>query len=84
MLLSREWLTLSRRRSSARVAGHDLLAVATSGAWRLQARTKEKPMAWFGVYRGVVLDNSDPQVSGRVKINVEGRAGLGAGHDDES
>jgi len=31
-------------------------------------------MAWFGVYRAVVLDNSDPQVSGRVKVNVEGRA----------
>lgn len=30
-------------------------------------------MAYFGVYRGVVLDNSDPQVSGRVKVNVEGR-----------
>jgi hypothetical protein len=30
-------------------------------------------MALFGVYRGVVLDNSDPQVSGRVKVNVEGR-----------
>jgi len=29
-------------------------------------------MAWFGVYRGVILDNSDPQVSGRVKVNVEG------------
>jgi len=30
-------------------------------------------MALFGVYRGVVLDNSDPQVSGRVKVNGEGR-----------
>ena len=30
-------------------------------------------MAWYGVYRGVVLDNADPQVSGRVKVNVEGR-----------
>jgi hypothetical protein len=30
-------------------------------------------MAFYGVYRGVVLDNSDPQVSGRVKVNVEGR-----------
>jgi len=30
-------------------------------------------MAWYGVYRGVVLDNTDPQVSGRVKVNVEGR-----------
>lgn len=30
-------------------------------------------MALYGVYRGVVLDNSDPQVSGRVKVNVEGR-----------
>jgi len=30
-------------------------------------------MALFGVYRGVVLDNSDPQISGRVKISVEGR-----------
>ena len=30
-------------------------------------------MALFGVYRGVVLDNSDPQLSGRVKVNVEGR-----------
>jgi hypothetical protein len=29
-------------------------------------------MAWYGVYRGVVLDNTDPQVSGRVKVNVEG------------
>jgi len=30
-------------------------------------------MVLFGVYRGVVLDNSDPQVSGRVKVSVEGR-----------
>ena len=30
-------------------------------------------MALYGVYRGVVLDNTDPQVSGRVKVNVEGR-----------
>jgi Type VI secretion system/phage-baseplate injector OB domain len=30
-------------------------------------------MVLFGVYRGVVLDNSDPQASGRVKVNVEGR-----------
>ena len=30
-------------------------------------------MAYFGVYRGVVLDNSDPQISGRVKVSVEGR-----------
>ncbi|HVN19169.1 MAG TPA: phage baseplate assembly protein V [Dongiaceae bacterium] len=29
-------------------------------------------MALFGVYRGVVLDNTDPQVSGRVKVRVEG------------
>jgi Type VI secretion system/phage-baseplate injector OB domain len=32
-------------------------------------------MAWYGVYRGVVLDNTDPQRSGRVKVNVEGRQG---------
>ena len=32
-------------------------------------------MAYFGVYRGVVLDNSDPQISGRVKVSVEGRQG---------
>jgi len=30
-------------------------------------------MAWYGVYRGMVLDNTDPQVSGRVKVSVEGR-----------
>ncbi|MBZ5686813.1 MAG: phage baseplate assembly protein V [Acidobacteriia bacterium] len=30
-------------------------------------------MVLFGVYRGVVVDNSDPQVAGRVKVNVEGR-----------
>jgi len=30
-------------------------------------------MAWYGVYRGVVLDGTDPQSSGRVKVNVEGR-----------
>jgi hypothetical protein len=30
-------------------------------------------MVLFGVYRGVVLDNSDPQASGRVKVSVEGR-----------
>jgi len=30
-------------------------------------------MALYGVYRGVVLDNSDPQISGRVKVDVEGR-----------
>ena len=30
-------------------------------------------MAFYGVYRGVVLDNTDPQVSGRVKVDVEGR-----------
>ena len=34
---------------------------------------RERRMVLFGVYRGVVLDNSDPQVSGRVKVNVEGR-----------
>jgi len=32
-------------------------------------------MAYFGVYRGVVLDNTDPQISGRVKVSVEGRPG---------
>jgi len=30
-------------------------------------------MALYGVYRGVVLDNTDPQISGRVKVDVEGR-----------
>jgi hypothetical protein len=30
-------------------------------------------MVLFGVYRGVGLDSTDPQVSGRVKVNVEGR-----------
>jgi hypothetical protein len=30
-------------------------------------------MAFYGVYRGVVLDNTDPQISGRVKVDVEGR-----------
>jgi len=30
-------------------------------------------MSLFGVYRGQVLDNTDPQVSGRVKVSVEGR-----------
>lgn len=30
-------------------------------------------MALYGVYRGVILDSSDPQVSGRVKVSVEGR-----------
>lgn len=30
-------------------------------------------MALFGVYRGTVLDDTDPQVTGRVKVNVEGR-----------
>lgn len=32
-------------------------------------------MAWFGVYRGIVLDNTDPGVSGRVKVSVDGRQG---------
>ena len=32
-------------------------------------------MAWYGVYRGVVVDNHDPEVSGRVKVSVDGRAG---------
>lgn len=32
-------------------------------------------MALFGVYRGTVLDDTDPQVTGRVKVNVEGRQG---------
>ena len=32
-------------------------------------------MAYFGVYRGVVLNNTDPQISGRVKVSVEGRQG---------
>jgi Type VI secretion system/phage-baseplate injector OB domain len=30
-------------------------------------------MALFGVYRGTVVNNNDPQVSGRVQVNVEGR-----------
>jgi hypothetical protein len=30
-------------------------------------------MALYGVYRGIVLDNTDPQISGRVKVSVEGR-----------
>jgi hypothetical protein len=30
-------------------------------------------MAWYGVYRGVILDSSDPMRSGRVMVNVEGR-----------
>jgi len=30
-------------------------------------------MALYGVYRGVVLGNTDPQISGRVKVEVEGR-----------
>jgi len=29
----------------------------------------------YGVYRGVILDSSDPQRSGRVKVDVEGRQG---------
>jgi len=29
-------------------------------------------MAWYGVYRGTVMDNRDPQIGGRVKVNVEG------------
>jgi hypothetical protein len=32
-------------------------------------------MALYGVYRGVVLNNTDPQISGRVKVDVEGRQG---------
>jgi len=32
-------------------------------------------MALYGVYRGVVLDSTDPQASGRVKVDVEGRQG---------
>ena len=28
-------------------------------------------MAFYGVYRGIVVDNTDPQVNGRVKVNVE-------------
>ena len=32
-------------------------------------------MAWYGVYRGIVLDNTDPQVSGRVKVRVENFVG---------
>jgi hypothetical protein len=32
-------------------------------------------MALFGVYRGTVLGDTDPQVSGRVKVSVEGRQG---------
>ena len=44
-----------------------MLAVATSVGWRLQACTKEKLVALFGVYRGLLLDNSDHQVSGGVK-----------------
>jgi len=30
-------------------------------------------MAFFGVYRGTVLDTNDPGPGGRVKVNVEGR-----------
>jgi hypothetical protein len=30
-------------------------------------------MALFGVYRGTIVNNNDPQVSGRVQVNVEGR-----------
>jgi type VI secretion system (T6SS) baseplate-like injector VgrG len=37
------------------------------------AHQGERRRVLFGVYRGVVLDNSDPQVSGRVKVSVEGR-----------
>ena len=44
-----------------------MLAVATSVGWRLQACTKDKLVALFGVYRGLLLDNSDHQVSGGVK-----------------
>ncbi|HME33672.1 MAG TPA: phage baseplate assembly protein V [Candidatus Sulfotelmatobacter sp.] len=32
-------------------------------------------MALFGVYRGTVVNNNDPQVSGRVQVDVEGRTG---------
>lgn len=32
-------------------------------------------MALYSVYRGVVLDNTDPGVAGRVKVDVEGRQG---------
>lgn len=32
-------------------------------------------MAWFGVYRGIVVDNTDPGASGRVKVSVDGRQG---------
>jgi len=32
-------------------------------------------MAFYGVYRGIVLDNVDPGASGRVRVSVEGRDG---------
>jgi len=32
-------------------------------------------MAFFGVYRGTVLDNADPGAMRRVKVSVEGREG---------
>jgi len=30
-------------------------------------------MALYGVYRGTIVNNNDPQVSGRVQVDVEGR-----------
>lgn len=32
-------------------------------------------MAFYGVYRGIVLDNADPGALRRVKVSVEGREG---------
>jgi len=30
-------------------------------------------MAFYGLYRGVVLNNSDPRGAGRVNVSIEGR-----------
>jgi Type VI secretion system/phage-baseplate injector OB domain len=35
-------------------------------------------MALFGVYRGTIVDGTDPQLVGRVKVSVDGRVGWAA------
>lgn len=30
-------------------------------------------MALYGVYRGTIVNTTDPQISGRVQVSVEGR-----------
>jgi hypothetical protein len=40
--------------------------------------TQEDDVAYFGIYRGIVMNTADPLMSGRVQVNVPAINNIGA------